>query len=306
MRKLSNSFAMTLAGAAALLAAVGCKSSTNQGTDASKGPDASSGNIALTPNSTGFVEEPISGIKGAWYSYGDSAGPGANINSTDSAHSDCVAGALTAIPPGTGGFTLDQCTTITTPVAGQPFVPDPVNGMCTSGIGAKVIDSPGTTSPDYSDLFGGGIGLDFNNPGGDAGVKGDIDLSKYTGVSFTMTAFPGAPAGIPAGNKIRVNFPFTGEHGTDSPYWAANKLDDHSSINTTGATNTIHWADVLGPAYLATRIPVVPAPPFYIGPGADALAGVNKVQAIQFQVFTNTSATTPYGFCVNNLTLLTD
>jgi hypothetical protein len=297
MRTVSNSFAMTLAGAAALLAAVGCKSSSP-----GQSPDASNGNILLTPNSTGFVEEPISGIKGAWYSYGDSAGPAANINSTDSDHSDCVAGALTAIPPGTGGFTLDQCTTITTPVAGQPFVPDPVNGMCTSGIGAKVIDSPGTTNPDYSDLFGGGIGLDFNNPGGDAGVKGDIDLSKYTGISFTMIPFPGAPAGIPAGNKIRVNFPFTGEHGTDSPYWAANKTDDHSPIDTTGAPNVIHWAQVQGPAYLLTRTPPVTVPPFYPGPGA----GVNVVQAIQFQVFTNTSTTTPYGFCVNNLTLLTD
>ena len=300
MRTLSNPFAMTLAGAAALLAAVGCKSSSpGPGSDASSGPDASSGNILLTPNSTGYVYEPISGIKGAWYSYGDSAGPGANINGTDSAHSDCVAGALTAIPPGMGGFTLDQCTTITTPIAGQPFVPDPTNGMCTSGIGAKVIDSPVTSSPDYSDLFGGGIGLDFNNPGGDAGMKGDIDLSKYTGISFTMTAFQ---AGIPAGNKLRVNFPFTGEHGTDSPYWAANKTDDHSTIDTSGGVNVVHWNQVLGPAYLLTRTPAVTVPPFYPGPGA----GVNVVQAIQFQVFTNTSTTTPYGFCVNNLTLLTD
>jgi hypothetical protein len=304
MRTLSSSLKMTLAGAAALLAAVGCKSSSGTSDGGGGG-----GNIVLTPTSTGFVQNTASGIIGAWYSYGDSAGPGANINSTDPEHSDCVAGALTAIPPGTGGFTVAQCTQIVTPIPGQPFVPDPTNGMCTSGIGAQVIDSPGTTTPDYSDLFGGGIGLDLNNPGGEAGVKGDIDLSKYTGFSFTFSAFTGAPAGapstIPAGNKIRVNFPFTGEHGTDSPYWAANKIDDHSPISTTG-TNTIHWADVFGPAYLATRNPPVPAPPFYIGPGADALAGVNKLQAIQFQVFTNTSTTTPYGFCVNNLTLLTD
>jgi hypothetical protein len=293
MRTLSNTFAMTLAGAAALLAA-SCSSS--------KGP-AAKGGIPLMATMTGFVQEPMSGIVGPWYSYGDSAGPNANLSGTDSANSDCVAGALTAIPPGTGGFTLDQCTTITTPIPGQPFVPDPVNGMCTSGIGAKVIDSPGTTSPDYSDLFGAGIGLDLNNPGGDAGaMKGDIDLSKYKGFSFTLTAFPGAPAGIPAGNKLRVNFPFTGEHGTDSPYWAANAVDDHSPIDTTGAPNIILWNEILGPAYLATRNPPVPAPAFFPGPGA----GVNKMQAIQWQVFTNTGTTTPYGFCVNNLTLLTD
>jgi len=289
MRTMSNTFAMTLAGAAALLAA-SCGSSKG-----STGPS-----ISLTATATGFVQEPMSGIVGPWYSYGDSAGPNANLSGTDSANSDCVAGALTAIPPGTGGFTLDQCTTITTPIPGQPFAPDATMGMCTSGIGAKVIPSPGTTTADYSDLFGAGIGLDLNNPGGDAGVvKGDIDLSKYTGFSFTLTAFA---TGIPAGNKMRVNFPFTGEHGTDSPYWAANAVDDHSPIDTTGAVNTIHWANILGPAYLASRNPAVPAPPFFPGPGA----GVNKMQAIQWQVFTNTGTTTPYGFCVNNLKLLTD
>jgi hypothetical protein len=302
MRTLSNSFKMTLAGAAALLAAVGCKSSSGTTDGAVPG-----GNIVLTPTSTGFVQDQTSGIIGAWYSYGDSAGPNANVNSTDPEHSDCVAGALTAIPPGTGGFTISQCTQILTPVPGQPFVPDPTLGMCTSGTGAQVLDSPGTTTPDYSDLFGGGIGLDFNNPGGEAGVKGDIDLSKYVGVSFTFSAFTDAPTGdpstIPAGNKMRVNFPFTGEHGTDSPYWAANKTDDHSPLSTTG-TNVVLWSEVLGPAYLATRSPAVPAPPFFPGPGADGLTGVNKVQSIQFQVFTNTSTATPYGFCVNNLTLL--
>ena len=41
---------------------------------------------------------------------------------------------------------------------------------------------------DYSDLFGAGIGLDFNNPGGDAGPKGSKDLSAYSGNSSSTSA----------------------------------------------------------------------------------------------------------------------
>lgn len=279
MRKLSNTFLMTLAGAAALLAA--CSSSKGGSTGAG-GTGGGAGGIALTPSSTGFVMDATSGIIGAWYSYGDGAGSNANTTSTDSVDSDCIK---------KGGFTADECSQITTPVPGQPFAPDPTNGMCTSGTAAKVLPPPGmpTGSPDYSDLFGAGIGLDFNNPGGDAGVgKMPIDLSKYTGFSFTFSGTM-----IPLGNKIRVNFPFAGENnGTDSPYFAANATDDHSTISTTGV-NTVKWANILGPQYLLSTL----TPPKF---------DPTMVESIQFQVFTNTGAAIPYAFCVNNLTLLTE
>jgi len=278
MRTL-NTFAMTLAGAVALLASA-CSSSGpgKTGTGGTGGTG-----IPLTPTDTGFVTDATSGIIGAWYSYGDGAGGAASVSSTDSAHSDCIL---------KGGFTADQCSQITTPIPGQPFVPDPTMGMCTSGTAAKVLPPPGNAagSPDYSDLFGAGIGLDLNNPGGDAGVKMPIDLSTYKGFSFTFSGTM-----IPIGNKIRVNFPFMGENnGTDSPYFAANKLDDHSTISTTGV-NTVHWADIQGPAYLLSQTPAVTPPAF----------DPSKVESIQFQVFTNTGAAIPYAFCVNNLTLLT-
>lgn len=268
MRTLSNTFVMTLAGAAALLAASCGSSKTNTPTNS----------IPLTPTSTGFVSEPMSGVIGAWYAYGDGAGSAANTTSTDGANSDCQK----------AGFTADQCTQITTPIPGQPFAPDPTKGMCTAGTAAKVLNDA-TGAPAYSALFGGGIGLDFNNPGGEGGVqKLPIDLSKYKGVQFDFSGDM-----IPAGNKMRVNFPFGGQHMSDSPYWAANAVDDHSTISTT-TTNKVMWGSVLGPAYLAGQSPSVPAPAFT----------PTTVLSIQFQVFTNTGTATPYAFCVNNLALI--
>jgi hypothetical protein len=273
----------TLAGAAALLAA--CSSSGGVKSDGGgTGTGGTSGGIPLMPSATGFVTDPTSGIIGAWYAYGDSAGTNANTTSTDFADSKC----------NMGGFTADQCSMITAPIPGSAFMPtDMATGeMCTNGTAAKVLPPPSmpTAAGDYSDLFGAGIGLDFNNPGGDAGaMKMPIDLSAYKGFSFDFSGTM-----IPIGNKIRVNFPFMGEHSdTDSPYFAANKTDDHSTLSTT-STNVVHWSDILGPQYLIGQ-GVTNIPPF----------DPTKVLSIQFQVFTNTGAAIPYNFCVSNLTLLT-
>jgi hypothetical protein len=279
MRTLSNTFAMTLAGAAALLAAACSSSNTAKPPGEGGVSDYPPGAIPLAPTSTGFVMEPMSGVIGAWYAYGDSVGPAANTTTTDFANSGC----------GKAGYTADQCSQITTPTPGQSFAPDPVTGaMCTAGTAAVVLPA-GT--PDYTDFFGAGIGLDFNNPGGEGGVqKMPKDLSAYKGVSFDFSGTM-----IPIGNKIRVNFPFMGEHGNDSPYFAANKTDDHSTLSTT-STNKVMWGNVLGPAYLATQPTPVVAPAF----------DPTQVLSIQFQVFTNATTATPYAFCVNHLALLTE
>ena len=59
----------------------------------------------------------------------------------------------------------------------------------------------------------------------------------------------------------------------------------------------IKWADIGGPAYLKPQMP--PSTPKYpFDP--------TMVSAIQFQVFTNATATTPYSFCVANLALTTE
>ncbi len=231
---------------------------------------------ALTPTATGFVSDPVTTVIGAWFAYGDSVGANANTTSPDTANSDCVL---------KGGFTADQCSQITTPTPGQPFAFDPVNGMCTSGTAAKVLTGK-SGAADYSDMWGAGIGLDFNNPGGDAGAAGYFDMTPYKGIAFTITGSVIPP------NKVRVNFPFLNEHGTDSPYYMGATM--MASPLTNGQTVEVDWTDVGGPYYLAHQTPPVTPPAF----------DKTHVQAIQFQVFTNTSTATPYAFCINNLTLI--
>ncbi len=275
MRKFSNQSILFLVGVAALCAGA-CSSSKGPATEGGAGATGQ----ALTPTATGFVDDRAnSGVVGAWYSYGDAAGPGANTTSTDFADSDCSK----------GGFTMDQCSQITMPTPGMPFAPDATGAMCTNGTAAKVLMAVSGTTADYSHLWGAGIGLDLNNLGGDSGVaKGVYDLTKYKGIAFDFSGTL-----IPTG-KMRVNFPFTGEHGTDSPYWDGATMASSPLSNNLHVT--IHWADIGGPMYLAGQTPPVTAPAF------DA----TMVSAIQFQVFTNTTASVPYQFCVNNLTLLTE
>ena len=217
MKKNSNLFIAGLAGAL-LLAGGACSSTSGDktGTGGSTGNGGAGGSvippgyIPLPSTSTGFVQDLTGGsnIIGPWYSYGDSVGANASVtNGDDHANSDCVK---------KGGFDLSVCSKIAFPLPGQPFPPSDAatSKMCTDGVAAMVMSKGG--SPDYTDLWGGGISLDLNNPGGDAGVKGDIDLSAYKGIAFDFSAFTGIdPAEPPTArtppSTMRVNFPFTGE-----------------------------------------------------------------------------------------------
>ena len=287
MKKLTQSLC-TLTGVLAL-AAGACSSSSpgTTGTGGSGGGGTSGSGIALTPTTTGFVTGNTANVIGPWYAYGDGVGMAAGLVNgmpdADAANSDCQK---------KGGFPSTACSQIMSPTPGGPFAPDSTTGaMCTYGTAAVVMN--GTSgSPDYSDLWGAGISLDLNNPGGDAGVKGTWDGSMYKGFSFDI-ANNGTLGSIPS-KAMRVNFPFTGEHGTDSPYYQG--ATQSYSVLTNGSHVVIHWSDIGGPAYLANQVPPVTAPPF----------DNTKIQSIQFQVFTNTSTATPYGFCVNNLTVLTE
>jgi len=281
--RTASKFMTVLVGAGAVFGAACSSSGSSGGHDGGGGsgggsnPFAGKG-ITLPITATGFVQDNMaggSGVVGAWYAYGDGVGKNADTTTTDQANSDCIL---------KGMFQPTDCTQITTPTPGQPFAPDPVTGaMCTSGSAAKVLNM------DYSDLWGGGIALDFNNPGGDAGPKGSFDLSAFTGVGFVITN--NGSDTIPMG-KMRTNFPFDSMHGTDSPYYKGDTLDN--SMLTDGQVVTIHWSDVGGPAYLRSQMPPVTPPPF----------DQSKVQSIQWQVFTNVNTRTPYGFCINYLTLL--
>jgi hypothetical protein len=297
MKKLSYLFVSGLAStlmlvgtvSTALFAGSGCSSGGSGGSGGSSGTGGSTGGssgVAGFPlvSTDGFVMDTTTGIVGAWYAYGDGVGPNANTNGDDAANSDCQL---------KGGFPASACTAIATPTPGQPFTPTDVatSQQCTAGVGAQVMNKGG--SPDYSDLWGGGIALDFNNPGGDAGVKGDMDLSAYKGFEFDFSVYTGDKSntgGIPP-SAMRVNFPFTGEHGTDSPYWMGGTK---SSSPLKAGHMQVNFSDVGGPFYLTQQSPPTTPPAF------DA----TKVQSIQWQVFTNTTASTPYSFCVANLALI--
>ena len=238
----------------------------------------------LPSTSTGSVDDPALGVIGSWYAYGDGVGANANPTTTDVADSDCVS---------KGGFPPAACSQITTPVPGQPFPPtDAATSMqCTSGVAALVMEKGG--SPDYADLWGAGMGLDFNDPGGDAGVPGYFDLTRYQGISFDFSA-----AVLPTG-AMRVSFPFQGMHGGDAPYWMGATTLGSPLVGTTANPQhvVIRWTDVGGPLYLTQEVPPVDPSQFPFNPP-------RAVQGIQFQVFTNAQTTTPYSFCVANLALI--
>jgi hypothetical protein len=230
----------------------------------------------LVSSSTGFVDDSVTGVVGAWYAYGDGVGPAPTPSSTDYSDSGCKQ----------AGFLMSQCSIINTPIPGAAFTPTNLatSEMCTSGTAAKVLTGSDGTY-DYAALWGAGIALDFNNPGGDAGAKGYLDLSQYQGIAFDFSG-PTIPTGA-----MRLNFPFLNENGNNAPYWMGGTAD--SSPLTSGHM-VVNWTDVAGPKYLTEQSPAVTPPAF----------DPAHVQSITFQVFTNNSTSTPYSFCVANLALI--
>jgi hypothetical protein len=177
------------------LAAVGCDpggTGSGGGTSPSSGSTSSGSppaGVVLTPSSTGYVSGNSAGVVGSWYVYADGFG-----SDGKTADGDCVS---------KGMFPTSACSVVSRPTPGAgSFPPDQSGAMCLTGTAAKVINGA-NSMPDYTDLFGEGIGLDLNDPGGDAGATaGFFDGSKFTGVSFDITF----PSGTPQTN-LRVQFP---------------------------------------------------------------------------------------------------
>jgi hypothetical protein len=248
------------------------------------------GGFADTGGATGGGGYGNVNVVGDWYVFSDGIGPNVGVADagSDNIDSDCV---------GKGGFPPTACTQITSPAPGQPFAPTDLstNEYCTSGTAAMVLIKDG--SPDYSDLWGGGMGLNFYSSARDAGGAGYSDLSGYTGISFDFRGDLVPPF------SMRVDFPFMGEHGTDAPYWdgGGDRATAYSPLTGTTASPQhveIKWADVGGPQYLMAEVPPVDVADYPFDPRA--------VQGIQFLVFTNASTVTPYSFCVANLALMTN
>jgi hypothetical protein len=231
------------------------------------------GGVLLTPNSVGAYDGTnLAGVAGVWYAYVDYS-DGLGVGAT----------------PGTGscpeaGFTEAQCSTVTTPTVGAPFMPDSNGkGVCTSGAAATVIGLNGG-SPDFVNIWGAGIGFDLDFPGevdGSGGVKGQYDASAHgiTGIAFDIDA-------VPPGGNFRLEFPTEGTE-SNAAYWEG-PTQYLSPIGSPGHKE-IRWSDVGGPDWLSS-------PPLF---------DPTKLESVWFHVVSNALYPVDYSFCINNVIALT-
>jgi hypothetical protein len=256
-------------------AATGCSSSPSKPTDGgTAGTGGGSPGVPLTPGATGFVApDPVIMIQGSWYAYGDGLGPDGM-----SASSKCVM----------AGHTAAQCSQITKPTFGS-FPQDVPGSMCTEGTVAQIIDIPGMAGmPDYSNIFGGGIGLDLNNPGGDASVKGPYNAIAHgvIGISFDIDTLSGIPL-----DGLRVEFPTMNTQDYGAAFWGGDLMK--SPVKT--GHNEIKWADVKGPFYYQVNGVAATPPPF----------DPTTIISLQFHAIPGTGGASMYHFCISNVMALT-
>jgi hypothetical protein len=284
-------------GVLVLFLASGCSgdppSQDSQGTSGSSGSSGSggsggaggsggpSGNGTLVPNENGWVDRMQEGnnvgVQGAWYAYGDQYGVAKCTN--------------------VGMHAPADCSTITSPNPLVSGFPNEGGRMCTTGETCVVLNcGPGIPAcaegtPDYSNMWGAGIGLDLNAEGAtDAGpgmkFPYNPDDHGVVGIAFEVDQ-------VPLGT-LRVEFPIvlpdgtsTEDHPDGSPYWEADERYPPSPVRP--GRNEFRWADVRAPrtTYAFDH---------------------TKLLAIQFHVPAVTSGTSrsPYEFCISNLTFLTE
>jgi hypothetical protein len=241
---------------------------SSSGTGGTTGTGGTSpGVVPLIPDTTtGYVQNAALGVMGPWYAFSDGVG----LDGT-TASGDCEL---------KGGNPYTACSQVITPGT-TGFPPsDAINyKMCTSGTVAKVIVDPGSGTLDYSNIWGAGIGLDFNHIAGDS-ARGVYSAPAHNvvGVSFNIDQ-------VPAGG-VRVTFP-TMNTVTTPPIWMANAVANYTSPLKVGY-NEVRWAQVMSPGY-ATN------PPAF---DQTLLLGIN------FHVPTTTTASQSYSFCISNLSFI--
>ncbi len=238
---------------------------TDAGTSSSSGGGTG---VPLTPDPNGYIGPSTNSlaIQGAWYGYGDDWGtngaPPGNCE-TKGSHMASTCSSITFPPPasasdaGDGGFT-------------SSFTQATAGTMCLSGTAAKVLGS------DYTNMFGIGIGLDFNNQGG-VKMPYNATANKVTGFSFNLTGVPSV------GVRIELPIPATDPSG-DSWSLTATK-DGPVQIDLTTMTSDSH---ALKESFMPTS-------------GTEPPFDATKVESIQFHVPTNiNAAVTVTMMCVSN------
>jgi len=314
MKRLGDNWLLVLCGAAAL---AGCGSSTVNHMQGSGGSGQGSGSggsdgsgsggsgmptfteVTLTPDDTGWVDMAADGntlgVQGSWYPYGDQYGkicPG-----------DAKASGMKCNDPNAGNHPTDQCSSITMPDPTMMSFPNMGGKMCTAGTIAKIPNVVGGTSPDYSNVWGAGIGLDIAAAmAADAcDAKGTFDAKAkhVVGIKFDIDNVPSA--------GLRVEFPVPNTDGTQngSAYWGADKgFSVASGKFVKSGTNTIYW-DPTGLLGLDPD-PTNPMSQPVVVPGSTPGMPLDQtaIESIQFHVPATTSATSDYSFCISNLKML--
>jgi hypothetical protein len=145
--------------------------------------------------------------------------------------------------------------------------------VCVSGVASQVLGTP----PAYGQYYGGGLALNLADPGGMAGTM-PWTRGTVSGFSFNVTGTAVPPAG-------RLRFKVTTFEGA-----AVN--DDGYCTNATTGPNTFQFGALVAECWDG-------------GAGAPALGAATPLVSLQWQVATDVAATTPFDFCIENLTALT-
>jgi hypothetical protein len=127
----------------------------------------------------------------------------------------------------------------------------------------------------FAAQWGAGLALDLNSKGGEPGtpaVKGTFDLSQAGLRGFSVDISGSAPA------RIRINLTMPGV--TDSNFVDAK----------VPGTTTFNLADAKQGTWVKDKVPLDPT----------------KVEALQFQVFTNAASATPFDFCIDAIRAISD
>ena len=141
--------------------------------------------------------------------------------------------------------------------------------VCMKGGAVKVMDKM------FSAQWGAGLALDLNSKGGEPGapaVKGTFDLTKAGIRGFSVDISGTAPAGI------RINLTMPGV--ADSNFVDAK----------VPGTTTFDIAKAKQGSWAVDKRPLDPT----------------QVEALQFQVFTNDAAPTPFDFCIDAIRAISD
>jgi len=185
-----------------------------------------------------------------------------------------IVGAIYTFSDGAGSTITPNCTSDTcfASVTGPgPF--------CVSGTGTTVLLNSSTLQYDYATYWGAALGMDLYNP---------------TNTSNAQEAYVASAHGV-------TGFQFSFQNKATSSVRLTYKVRDPSTsmvldycLNLTTSTSAIHFSDAKLQCYNATPGPALTA----------ALA--DHIEQIQWQVPTSTVGTTPFNFCINSITPLTN